>query len=236
MVSDNATPQVNIRVTNRYILTGFAETDFSALHEMATFKGFVYSVMNGRPDEHGQRIPMDISVRNYLDKILHLNNSGADATYFFAIRDTKRSNKLIGSCNIRQTENAGEAVFGIFIHPEYQDKKIARRACFVMIKHAIENLGLTSLYATIDPENFRSQKLCSALGLKITDEHIHENDSAYLDEHGKKRPRLIFKASMDDMQTALEQLRIAFEQDPDHAHSFLENLYNGDQTKNLSRG
>lgn len=215
---------INIRVTNRYKLTGFSESDYDQLYEMATTPGFLYTALNAAPDGAGGKMPVEQSVRVYLDRMLRLNREGEGTTCYFAIRDTENNDRLVGSCNLRQTEHPGQAVFGIFIHPEYQCRKVGRRAALQMVRYAIENFSLTSLYATIDPLNTGSKKVCHTLGLKTPEGYVSERESKFYDLNGKLRPRLVYTANLNDINAALARAAIFLKEEPTSWPQFIEGL------------
>jgi len=92
-----------------------------------------------------------------------------------AIATPERRPVMIGTLyfKIESTDDSA-AEIGWALHPNFQGKRYAREATTALMDVAFTELGLHRVFATLDPRNTDSVKLCVALGMRHEAHHVED--------------------------------------------------------------
>lgn len=76
------------------------------------------------------------------------------------------SGKLIGDIGLKFLEDGRQMEIGYTIHPFYHGKGYGSESVRAVIDYLFRNLGKHRITASIDPENYKSIRLCESLGMR----------------------------------------------------------------------
>lgn len=102
--------------------------------------------------------PEYIPYESHLQFIRSLNSKG-DTKYYAA----NLNGDLIGSVNVH-IGNDGSAERGIYIHPEYWGKGLAKKICREFYSYLRSNMGINAITTKVLKENIGSNSLERSLG------------------------------------------------------------------------
>lgn len=74
---------------------------------------------------------------------------------------------FIGSINIHFEEDSNSAERGLYIHPDYWGKGLAKKICKEAYRYLRDNIGLKHITTKVLKENINSNSLENALGAKL---------------------------------------------------------------------
>ena len=119
----------------------------------------------------------DKIVANFVKLYSHFQNHG----FSFGLVFIKESLDFVGRAGLVRLDfddKSPDIEFGCFLLKPYWGKGLATELGNVFIRYAFEKLGLERVYATIDPENVASIRVCEKLGMS----HERTADYASLDK------------------------------------------------------
>ncbi|MEY4642639.1 MAG: hypothetical protein RLZZ227_2633 [Pseudomonadota bacterium] len=102
---------------------------------------------------------------------LFIDQARATPRLKFQLGIALRDKTLIGSCGVR-IERPGEASIGCELGRAWQGSGFAREAGMALLDFGFRELQLEQIYAETIPENLAAVRLCRALGLRLTEEHV----------------------------------------------------------------
>jgi len=178
---------------NRFALREFKKSDLKELLRIKEelFITILYHVFGG--------------AEGFLEEALNTQKLNPRLDYYFAIAHPAED-YVIGCIGVYGYDN-GSVELGYFLSPRFQGKGIIRSA-IAMSFMALDNLKISKVWATVDPENDASLKVMKDFGFKMTG--MMENsrklgdprNPAHYNERGELavRPRLSFELDMDTLK------------------------------------
>ncbi len=139
--------------TPRLVLTPFTGDDGDALYLMES-------------DPAVKRFTGGTLTRTETEELLQGFITKVTATGLGAVAIKKKTTgELIGLCGLIVEENVGEIFFGL-VHQAW-GQGFGSEACQGLIQAGFEQLALSHVIATVDPENVRSIRLLERLGMRL---------------------------------------------------------------------
>lgn len=143
--------------TDRLILRGFRETDFSAVHAYASEPDNVRYMIWG-PNE-------EADTRAFLEDCLAWEEKTPRLHYDFAIT-LRDGGRLIGGCGLYLNEAQNEAALGWILYRDFWKQGYMPEACKALLRFGFEKVKLHRIYATCHAENYGSYRVMEKCGLR----------------------------------------------------------------------
>lgn len=152
-----------ILIDEDFVLDEFKPEDEPALLETARKDGFVYAGLNNYHTHNDGKMPVEQNVKEYLyTEAIFAQTQNPRNTCYMAIRD-RSTGKAIGAVEFLGNDN-GSTELAYYLDPDYQGRGLATRAVCVALPRIVEELGITSMWATAHPENDASIAILEKLG------------------------------------------------------------------------
>jgi RimJ/RimL family protein N-acetyltransferase len=145
--------------TERLVLRPFATTDADDLYAYQSREDVVrYLPWPLRDRAESAKHLAERMTRTSLER---------DGDYLVLAMELPEAGRVIGDLTLflRSIENA-QAEIGWVLHPEFQGAGYAREGAAALIDLAFAVLGSHRVYATLDPRNESSARLCDRLGMR----------------------------------------------------------------------
>ncbi|MEK3833821.1 MULTISPECIES: GNAT family N-acetyltransferase [unclassified Paenibacillus] len=138
--------------TERLIVRGFSENDWSDLHEYLSLEQVLKYEPGGVSGE---------------EECKNMARERAEGDCFWAV-SLKETNKMIGHVYFGQQEPAEFKTWmiGYIFNPDFYGKGYATEACQRVLEYGFEELGIHRVVAMCNPENASSWRLLERLNMR----------------------------------------------------------------------
>ncbi len=182
---------------NRFCLREFRESDLNELKRINEEIFFTF-LCHGGPQK-------------FLQLMLDTQKQNPRIDYFLAIAHPVED-YAIGFVAVHGYDK-GRVEIAYFLSSRFQKKGIVR-AAVALLFGALEDWNITSVWATVDPDNDASLAIMKALGFTTTGKtemsryYGDPKNPAHCDKHGKAmlRPRLTFDVDIDTLNKHFAKL------------------------------
>ncbi|RYY31176.1 MAG: N-acetyltransferase [Chitinophagaceae bacterium] len=173
--------------TNRLLLREMTLSDEQALFKIFEHPDFFYAAAMQ------DNIPLPEAAKQYAMWAHSTAIEPQRASWFMAVI-LPETGKFIGAVvlvDMLDTREYGRQMeIGYFVDVKHQQNGYASEAAFAMKSFAQEQLGVNSLYTTVDPENIGSYMILEKLGLVVVDKEVV---SKYKTRDGRPAARLHYR-------------------------------------------
>ena len=177
-------------ITPRLQLRAFTPSDFYPLHAIARHPDFSFYSLDGSKAK----------TQALLDKCIATQapdpKTGQRQNYKLAIT-LPDQDSVIGYVSIGEINPASGDItdIGYFLHPDYQGRGYASEAVRHLCSFVIDHHNLPQIWATVHPDNIRSQNVLKALNFA----YVGPKDTGKVTATGAQEPRLTYRLDANEL-------------------------------------